>query len=42
MTCSNPFGLGRRQVDLVDHRNDLQIVVQRQISVGQRLGLDAL
>ena len=30
------------QVDLVDDRPDLQIVVQGQIGVGQRLSLDAL
>ena len=37
-----PFGLGRRQVDLVEHRDDLQIGIKRQIDVGQRLRLDAL
>jgi hypothetical protein len=32
----------RGQVDLVDDRNDLQVVLQRQIKVGQGLGLDPL
>ncbi len=35
-------GLGGRQVDLVQHRDDLQVVLQRQVQVGQRLRLDAL
>ena len=39
---AHPLGLGHRQVDLVDHRNQLEIVVQRQVGVGQRLRLDAL
>ena len=33
---------GRRQVDLVDHRNDFEVVVQRQVGVGERLRFDAL
>lgn len=36
------LGLGGRQVDLVEHRNDLQIVLHRQIQIGEGLGLDAL
>ncbi len=36
------FGLGRRQVDLVEHGHDLVIVVDRLIDVGERLRLDAL
>jgi hypothetical protein len=39
---ADALGLGRRQVDLVDYRNDLQVVVQRQVGIGQRLRLDAL
>ena len=35
-------GLGRRQVDLVDHRHDHEALGQREVDVGQRLGLDAL
>ena len=35
-------GLGRRQVDLVEHRHDLVAGVDRVIDVGQRLRLDAL
>ncbi|CDN46190.1 hypothetical protein BN871_LI_00040 [Paenibacillus sp. P22] len=38
----DPLRLRARQVDLVDDRKNLQVVVQRQIDVGQRLGLDAL
>ena len=34
--------LGRRQIDLVDDRNDFQVVMQRQVGVGQRLRLHAL
>ncbi len=31
-----------RQVDLVEHRDDRQPLAQREVDVGQRLGLDAL
>ncbi len=34
--------LGGGQVDLVQHRNDREVVLHRQIEVRQRLGLDAL
>ena len=34
--------LRTRQIDLVQNRNDVQIGFQRQIQVGQSLGLDAL
>jgi hypothetical protein len=34
--------LRRGQVDLVEHRDDVQVVVHRQVEVGQRLRLDAL
>ena len=34
--------LRARQVDLVDDRNDLEVVVDGEIGVGQRLRLDAL
>ncbi len=37
-----PVGIGRREIDLVQRRHDLEIVLQRQIAVGERLGLDAL
>ena len=39
------LGLGhvrRRQVDLVEHRDDLEVVLDRQVGVGHRLRLDAL
>ena len=39
---ADALGLGRRQIDLVDDRNDFQVVVQRQVGVGQRLRLHAL
>ena len=35
-------GLGGRQVDLVQHRDDLEVGVERHVQVGQRLRLDAL
>ena len=35
-------GLRARQIDLVDDRDDLEIVVDREIGVGQRLRFDAL
>ena len=35
-------GLGRRQVDLVEDRDDLVVGVDRLIDVGERLRLDAL
>ena len=34
--------LRRRQVDLVQHRDDVQVVLERQVEVGERLRLDAL
>ena len=36
------LGLGAGQVDLVDDRDDGQVVLERQVDVGQRLRLDAL
>src|SRR5690606_1978319 len=36
------FRLGAGQVDLVDDRDDLEVVVDRQVGVGQRLGFHAL
>ena len=38
----HPLRISRRQVNLVDHGENLKIVVQREIGVGQRLRLDAL
>ena len=35
-------GLGAGQVDLVDDRDDLEVVLDRQVGVGERLRLDAL
>ncbi len=34
--------VGRRQVDLVEHRDDVQVGAQREVEVRQRLRLDAL
>ena len=34
--------VGGGQVDLVEHRDDVQVAIQRQVEVGQRLRLDAL
>ena len=36
------LGVGRRQVDLVEHRHDLEVVLDGLVAVGQRLGLNAL
>ena len=36
------FGLGSGKIDLVENGDDLQVVLQGQVGVGQRLGLDAL
>ena len=39
---ANPLRLGGRQIDFVDDRNDFEIMVQRQISIRERLGFHAL
>ena len=36
------LGVGRRQVDLVQDGDEGQVLLQRQVDVGERLGLDAL
>ncbi len=36
------LGVGRREVDLVEHRDDVQVILEREIEVRERLGLDAL
>ena len=41
-SCGDPLGVGVGQVDLVDDGDDRQVVLERQVDVGQRLGLDAL
>jgi hypothetical protein len=38
----HPFGFGRRQVDLVEDRDDLVIGLDGLVDIGQRLGLDPL
>ena len=37
-----PVWVGGRQVDLVEHRDDGEVVVHRQVQIRQRLRLDAL
>ena len=37
-----PLGLGRREVDLVDDGHDRQVVVDREVGVGESLRLDSL
>jgi len=39
---ANALRLGRGQIDLVDHGDDFQVVVQRQVGIGERLRLHAL
>ena len=34
--------IGRRKIDFIDHRKDLEIMIQRQIGIRQRLRLDTL
>ena len=36
------LGLRARQIDLVDDRDDLEVVLDREVGVGERLRLDAL
>jgi len=36
------LGLGGGQIDLIDHRHDLVVVLDRLVDVGERLRLDAL
>ena len=39
---ADPVGVGGRQVDLVQHRQDFQALVERRVAVGDALRLDAL
>ena len=39
---ANALRLGRRQINLIDHRNNFEIVVDGQIRIRQRLRLNAL
>ena len=36
------LGLGARQVDLVEDRDDREVILEGQVQVRERLGLDAL
>ena len=36
------FRLGAREIDLVDDRDDFEVVLDGEIGIGERLGLDAL
>ncbi len=38
----NAVDIGRGQIDLVDDGDDLQVVLHREVQIGQRLGLNAL
>ena len=38
----NPVNVGGWKIYFIDHRNDFQIVLQRQIEIGQRLRLHTL
>ncbi len=38
----NALRLGGRQIDLIDDRNNFEIVVQRKVSIGERLRFHAL
>ena len=40
--CLMPVLVRRRQINLVENRNDLVVVVERLIDIGQRLRLNAL
>ena len=40
--CGVLLGLGGGQVDLVEHRDDVQVGAEREVEVGQRLRLDPL
>ena len=42
ISCAHLLGLGGGQVDLVDDRHDLMVVLDRLVDVGERLRLDAL
>ncbi len=39
---ADAVGLGAREVDLVEHRHELETGVDGEVGVGERLGLDAL
>ena len=42
ISLSDPLRLGARQIDLVDHRKNFQIVIERHVHVGHRLRFDSL
>ena len=42
ISCLTLLDVGGGQVDLVDHRHDLMVVLDRLVDVGQRLRLDPL
>ena len=39
---SYPFRIGARQIDLVDHRKNLQVVIESHMDIRHRLRLDSL
>ena len=42
ISAAGAVGIGLREVDLVRDRDDLELVVEREVRVGERLRLDAL
>ena len=40
--AAHPVGLGAREVNLVEDRDDLEVVIEREVDVGDRLRLHAL
>ncbi len=42
ISCSHAFGVGGGEVDLVDDRHDLVVVLDRLVDIGQGLRFDAL
>jgi hypothetical protein len=39
---ADALGLGRREIDFVDHGDDFEVVMQRQMGIGERLRFHAL
>src|SRR6202041_3547697 len=39
---SGALNIGGRQINLIEHRDNRKIGSQRQVDIGQRLGLDSL
>ena len=39
---NGPLRFSPRQIDLIDHRNQLEVIFDREIGIGQRLRFDTL